>query len=606
MALGGLTAAVLSAAPANAWSTTDFDAGNIVDDVLFYDGDAITTAQVQSFLNDRVTRCSSGSTCLRDYTITTSSQAASSYCKAYAGAKNEKAAAIIAKVGKACGISQRVLLIMLQKEQSLVTDTSPSAQQYFRAMGYACPDSGPGGSANCDASQGGFYKQVYRAAWQLKVYKARPNDYRYRPFQKNTIQYSVPLNCGTSTVSIENWATAALYIYTPYRPNKAALAAGWGTGDGCSTYGNRNFFNFWNQWFGPVRAELQMTGAIKKVYDAAEAAGTPYGDPVAARQKITANGGGYQMVFEKGVITQSTALGKTFGLRDPSMFKAYVDLGGASSAWGFLASNPSGSKVADRDNRRLTLQNGTLVHSTVTAGVGIRFMPTAVAAPWLASGAQAGPFGFPNANAAMKTSVAGSQRFIGGTMMVSGSRSTLVSPTDAAKWQTLGGYDALGFYTADPVIIGDRSYRLSQKGAVFFLSATKQLFLADNAITRSYLAGKGPAGKLGWPTAGVRRHSSGGLSQRFENFAAVYAASTGIRSLSIPAYNDWLQRGAEKSALGYPNADTRRLSDGEYQRYPGYTVFYGPVRTSTLSNDLIVTDYLNRGGPASRWGWPST
>src|SRR5699024_1304734 len=39
---------------------------------------------------------------------------------------------------------------------------------------------------------------------------------------------------------------------TPYQPNKAALAAGYGIGDACSAYGNRNFYNYYTDWFGPT------------------------------------------------------------------------------------------------------------------------------------------------------------------------------------------------------------------------------------------------------------------------------------------------------------------------------------------------------------------
>ena len=41
---------------------------------------------------------------------------------------------------------------------------------------------------------------------------------------------------------IENRATAALYYYTPFTPNAAALANLGGTGDACLSYGNRNFW----------------------------------------------------------------------------------------------------------------------------------------------------------------------------------------------------------------------------------------------------------------------------------------------------------------------------------------------------------------------------
>ena len=245
-----------------------FKAGYIISDSNFYNGSAMSAAQIQTFLNQRVPRCTLGDpnremgkpwgtttlawACLKNakWNTTSLTRPANAYCNAYTGAASESSATVISKVARACGISPKVLLVMLEKEQSLVTDSWPTARQFDRAMGYNCPDSGPNNSANCNPKDTGFMQQVYRSAWQLKVYRAHPNNYRYRPFQNNLVQWHPNLSCGTSSVYIENWATAALYIYTPYRPNQAALDAGWGEGNACSSYGNRNFYQFYKSWFG--------------------------------------------------------------------------------------------------------------------------------------------------------------------------------------------------------------------------------------------------------------------------------------------------------------------------------------------------------------------
>ncbi len=70
--------------------------------------------------------------------------------------------------------------------------------------------------------------------------------------------------CGSSPVYIQNQATANLYYYTPYQPNAAAIRAGYGEGDGCSSYGNRNFYQYFTDWFGSSQGEtlqvLQVSG----------------------------------------------------------------------------------------------------------------------------------------------------------------------------------------------------------------------------------------------------------------------------------------------------------------------------------------------------------
>lgn len=262
--------------------SSGFNAGYIISDQNFYNGGSMSGSQIQTFLNQKIGRCTIGDpgrapgspwgnttlawSCLNGAKWSTANRAANAYCKAYRGGSQESSGAIIAKVSQACGISPRVLLVMLEKEQSLITDTWPTIRQFNYAMGYACPDSGPNNSANCDPSQTGFPQQVYRAAWQLKVYKAHPTSYNYRPYATNTIQWHPNAGCGTSRVYIENYATAALYIYTPYRPNQAALNAGWGEGDSCSSYGNRNFYQFYKSWFGSPNSAFPDVPPGSKFY----------------------------------------------------------------------------------------------------------------------------------------------------------------------------------------------------------------------------------------------------------------------------------------------------------------------------------------------------
>src|SRR3954447_13332938 len=156
---------LLPAPSAEAANASDFQPGYIISDENFYDPAAMSTAEIQSFLNSRVPSCRSGYTCLKSYTQSTTSHAADPMCRAYAGASNESAAQIIFKVQQACSISAKAILVTLEKEQGLVTSTAPSTSMYQIAMGYACPDTAP-----CDAEYFGFYNQVYKAAWQFKRY----------------------------------------------------------------------------------------------------------------------------------------------------------------------------------------------------------------------------------------------------------------------------------------------------------------------------------------------------------------------------------------------------------------------------------------------------
>ena len=242
--------ALQPAAVSDALSGSQFDPGNIISDANFYDANAMSEATIQSFLQSKIGSCTNGQ-CLNVLRVDTTSKAADHMCPgAYAGAAAEPVSRVIFKVQQACGISAKVILVTLQKEQGLVSARGPSTSTLQRAMGYGCPD-----TAACDTTYYGVFNQIYQAAHQLKRYGLSApdnNSFHYMVVGAvNQIRYSPNAACGTGSVTIQNKATAALYYYTPYQPNGPALANLSGTGDGCSSYGNRNFWVYYNTWFGP-------------------------------------------------------------------------------------------------------------------------------------------------------------------------------------------------------------------------------------------------------------------------------------------------------------------------------------------------------------------
>lgn len=249
----GLVAAPATVSPApaaSAASASGWNAGNIISDAVFYNSQAMDAAAIQAFLNGKVTRCATGYTCLKDYRQNTDNRPADRYCDGYTGRANESAAEILDRVARSCGVSQQVLLVLLQKEQGLITSTAPSKTMYSAAMGQGCPDTAP-----CDPATAGFFYQVYYAARQYEIYRLHPTSFGYQAGRWNNILYhpDSSRNCGSARVYIENQATAGLYIYTPYVPNAAALSNLYGTGDSCSSYGNRNFWRLFTDWFGSTQ-----------------------------------------------------------------------------------------------------------------------------------------------------------------------------------------------------------------------------------------------------------------------------------------------------------------------------------------------------------------
>lgn len=273
----------IGAQEAVAAEASEFDPGFLISDGAFYDDDAMTEAEIQSFLDSRVAQCGND-LCLERYRETTATREATPRCGRYEGAANEPASRIIFRVQQVCGISAKALLVTLQKEQGLITTGSPTDRQIRVAMGYGCPDTAP-----CDALYYGFFNQVYTASSQFQRYRMNPGGYRHPvgvPFEVYLHPASNPLisnppRCGTQKIVIRNLATAGLYNYTPYAPNASALSNLYGTGDSCASYGNRNFWRYFTDWFGdprmyPVEASASRIDGADRYQVAANLATTAY------------------------------------------------------------------------------------------------------------------------------------------------------------------------------------------------------------------------------------------------------------------------------------------------------------------------------------------
>jgi LysM repeat protein len=251
----GLVAIPSEQEPAAALNGSMFDPGLIISDSVFYDFGTMSVADIQRFLDGRVAACRAAADrpgCLKDYRLSTPGATGSpGRCESVPAKSNITAAELIYDIARACGINPRVILVKLQKEQGLITSTDPSPRAYDFALGMDCPDSPSG----CSASSAGFFWQLYKGVGQLNWYSnpagpftwLKPGTVVSRPYFPN---YANGPRCGSQSFTLQNKATAALYYYTPYVPNQAALDNLYSTGDNCSSYGNRNFWRFYSDWFG--------------------------------------------------------------------------------------------------------------------------------------------------------------------------------------------------------------------------------------------------------------------------------------------------------------------------------------------------------------------
>lgn len=312
---------------AKATPIVDFNAGAIIDDSVFTNRNSMSAAQIQSFLDGKVPNCDTAGTMTSEFGGGTRAQYGAAHnnpapftCLKNYNEGGKSSAQIIYDTAQEFTINPQVLIVLLQKEQGLVTDTWPFAVQYRTATGYGCPD-----TAACDSQYFGLTNQL---RWSARMFRAILNNSPtwYTPYLlgNNYIQWSPTAACGGSTVNIQNRSTQALYNYTPYQPNQAALNAGLGTGDSCSAYGNRNFYSYFTSWFGSTTGpDYAASFTIQTLYNDA-----------ALTDPVTILNGNYlvqpsQKVYAKVEATNtgrnqwdsSTSLGTTRPMDRTSVFK---------------------------------------------------------------------------------------------------------------------------------------------------------------------------------------------------------------------------------------------------------------------------------------------
>lgn len=214
----------------------NFNPNNIISDKDLLDYSSMSLADIQKFLENNNSYLATYSTVNTHGDIKTAAEIIydASYnnydCEGIKLSDNPSEREKQTKCRKITTVNPKFLLLLLQKEQSLIEESNPSQRQLDWATGYGCPD-----GASCNPYWQGFGKQVNSAALQFLWYLKAPHQYSYR--QGNTYSFSNPygtISTAKVTVTPENQATAALYNYTPHVYN-----------------GNYNVYKLWKRYFPP-------------------------------------------------------------------------------------------------------------------------------------------------------------------------------------------------------------------------------------------------------------------------------------------------------------------------------------------------------------------
>jgi hypothetical protein len=587
----------------------DFDPANIIDDAVMFNGSTMTAAAIQTFLNAKQPSCATGATCLKTVTADMPALAANPMCSALPAKQDATAAQIIAAVGKACDVNPQVILVMLQKEQTLVTGRMPGSAEtvsviYRKATGLGCPD-----TAACDPTKYGLFNQLYGVAYWLVRYTTPPGTtgsgwtaYNWFPVGKpNGVLYNPSAACGAKTITIANKATASLYYYTPYQPNAASLAAGWGIGNSCSSYGNRNFYLYFTTWFGSTH--YVVTGAIKTFWAAHT---STYGDPVGNAVTVTANGGGTSQKFSKGTIYTSVA--GTFGVTG-SVQTEYAALGGPSGKLGWPRKTAT-VRTGTHAGTAQGFQNGTIYVST--AGTAAVLAP--IMAKYVKEGYELGALGWPTADAVTSTVKGGGtwQQFQGGRVVVAASKATVVTGSVLTIWNARGAQSgSMGWPTADATTVtaqGKKGTVQTFQTGVATVQGTARTI--TGAIGANYTAHSGPKGTLGWPAGPAQQSTKngGGWSQRFAG-GTIYSSPTAkTHALATgKALTLYTARGGVSGTLGWLTASSTDKAGigGKTATFVNGKIYSSKVGTVAVLG-AILERYLSKGATKSVLGWPTS
>jgi len=406
-----------------------FKAGNIMSDAVMSAANTMSVDQIQAFLNSK-NACnkavSSGNSSGIPVVVTSASSAYLStnssityqitggvpgtnkgtfLCLRNSTFDGQSAAQIIYTVSQANQINPQVLLVLLQKEQSLITDTSPNSNQYKIATGFGCPD-----TAACNTAYYGFSNQLTNAA-KLFHTVLTGGWSNYPAYTTVYVQYNPNASCGGSNVYISNRATSALYRYTPYQPNAAVLANPPGSVVACGAYGNSNFYSYFTDWFGSTQTPTVYFPVTDPILAAYTDAGGPTGDlgyPTANQAVIGKNGLWQQ--FENGRIYYRSDLG-AFAIIGP-ISTAYAGMGGTTSCLGY----PKGKQTPVAAGMTQQFEKGSAYWTSATGAYGVC---GAMLTAYTAKGGPTGTLGFPTSNSyatAIDGATAECQDFKDGTL----------------------------------------------------------------------------------------------------------------------------------------------------------------------------------------------
>lgn len=216
----------------------DFNRANVISNFQMFDYNSMTESQIQAFLVEKDSYLANYKTLGWPINCDTKTGSDKSNCQVM---KNMKASKIIYSAAQRYKVNPKYILVMLQKEQSLIGLKNPKQKRLDWACGYAVCDTC---KLNDPAIQKykGFGKQVDNGTGIMRWY----SDNSSYEFVKSSGR-SYPID--RQNIKFKNQATANLYTYTPH------------------IAGNYTFWRVWQRYFGdPTSSQRDKAASISTDY----------------------------------------------------------------------------------------------------------------------------------------------------------------------------------------------------------------------------------------------------------------------------------------------------------------------------------------------------
>jgi hypothetical protein len=585
-----------------------FKPGNIMSDEVMSDYNSMTEEEIQIFLKSKNKCNDTGIERAALYpTVTYHIENGHFVCMAdelfdnNETGKKETAAHIIWQASQDYHVNPQVLIVLLQKEQGLVTDTWPNNIQYRSATGYGCPD-----TSACNTKYYGFRNQVRNAA--KLFHTVLTGGWTNYPLGNNYIQYNPSKSCGGSVVYVENLATSSLYRYTPYQPNAGALKAYTGTAP-CGAYGNRNFFIYFSDWFGdptkvtpaaepestpepeqPAQTEpeqpVEQTPSESQQQTPAESTEEPETPAPTLSAEATAV---YNALDKKKIKDLGEVKDEVIKLKDEKGAEqtALIFENGLAYVAGNETKILNGKIYLSWLSSRAQLGNIKTV-SVAKSGVNILECESGVLAGKDDKGykyvdntihkkynSQVATLGYP-VNVRSKNAKTGIewQQFEKGYIVGNDSKGWFISIGKSREVWAKYNYEAglLGFPTSDiKENAGTGIKWQNYENGVIVGNDKKGWFISYGRSRNVWAKYNYEAGLLGFPTSDIKENTRTGMKwQEYEHGYIVGNDSKGWYISYGKIREKWAKAGYETGRFGWPRSD---VIDGKYQRYTGGTIY---------------------------------